>query len=252
MSRSNPTNDTPNPSTRWFEWAGGQNDGFVRYYDKEEKKNVKVDLPFQFILLDELAAVRGWHDNSESGIYSNEVRDTRQDVMVVKAFKGGELAVGRYASIRDRVKAVGGHFQTSIYIAYKKGGELRIGNLSLKGSALSSWMDFKKANRSEVFKQAIAIVDFRDGRKGGTSFRCPVFELRSLSEESNAAALELDKELQEYLKSYLSRTRDEQVQEAPAVDPYDVLTRPSREAVEEEMASQAAASDDFDTDSIPF
>lgn len=87
MSRSNPTDGIKNPATRWFEWAGGD-EGGIKHYDKEAKADVKVALPFTFLLLDELSTVKGWHEPSESGIYANEVRDTRQDALVVRAFKG--------------------------------------------------------------------------------------------------------------------------------------------------------------------
>jgi hypothetical protein len=139
MSRSNPTDGIRNPSTRWFEFASGADGGFVRYYDKDAEKNVelgdaKEGGKFLFILLDELATVKGWHDASESAIYANEVRDTRQDALVVKAFKGGELASGLYAGIKDRIVAVGGHFVASCYIAYKDGDALRLGNIRFKGA----------------------------------------------------------------------------------------------------------------------
>ena len=119
MSRSNPTDNTPNPCTRWYEWDGAN--GGVRYYDKEAKKNIPVPDSFVFILLDELGTIKGWHDASDSGIYSNEVRDTKQETLLVKSFKGGVLAEGLYANIRDRVtsKAVGGKFSMSCYIGYK-------------------------------------------------------------------------------------------------------------------------------------
>jgi hypothetical protein len=124
MSRSNPTDGARNPASRWFEFASGVDGGFVRYYDKEAEKQVALGDAntggtFTLILLDELATVKGWHDASESGIFANEVRDTRQDILVVKSFKGGELASGLYADIKDRIVAVGGHFVSSCYIAYK-------------------------------------------------------------------------------------------------------------------------------------
>ena len=107
MSRSNPSeNSNPNPAVRWFEWNGEK--GLIRYYDKDAKQNVDVALPFTFLLLDQLGSVRGWHDASESGIYSNEVKDTRQDVLIVKAYKGGVLAEGIYKDIKDRVNNQGG------------------------------------------------------------------------------------------------------------------------------------------------
>src|SRR5688572_29501693 len=99
MSRSNPTDGARNPSTRWFEFASGADGGFVRYYDKASEKQIALGDAvnggkFLFILLDEMATVKGWHDPSESAIFANEVRDTRQDTLVVRSFKGGELASG--------------------------------------------------------------------------------------------------------------------------------------------------------------
>lgn len=172
-----------------------------------------------FLLLDELATVNGWHDPSESAIFANEVRDTRQDTLVVKSFNGGELASGLYASIKDRIVACGGHFVSSCYIAYKDGDALKIGNIRFKGAALSTWMEFKKqcptkkdANGKSIkayYMDAVKIEGFEQQKKGGTTFRVPKFVLASLSEETNKQALALDAELQAFLSDYLKRPRAE-------------------------------------------
>jgi hypothetical protein len=224
MSRSNPTDAARNPATRWFEFASGADGGFVRYYDKENEKQVPLGDSqnggkFVFILLDELATVKGWHDSSDSGIFANEVRDTRQDTLVVRSFKGGDLASGLYASIKDRIVAVGGHFVASCYIAYKDGDSLKIGNIRFKGAALSAWMEFKKACPTKkdaagksvkaYYVDAVKIEGFEQQKKGGTTFRVPVFGLVPISAESNAQAIALDGELQAYLADYLKRPRVE-------------------------------------------
>ena len=212
MSRSNPQeNSTPNPATRWFEWNGEH--GVVRYYDKEVKKNIDVGSDFTFVLLDQLGSVRGWHDASQSGIYSNEVKDTRQDVLVVKAFKGGPLAEGFYKDIKDRVNAVGGQFNANCYIAFRNGdGALTIGSLRFKGAALGAWMEFCKAHRSDLYKKAIRIHGFTEGKKGRIVFRVPVLTLVELSPASNEAATALDVTLQEFLAGYLKRTKRDQAE----------------------------------------
>lgn len=209
MSRSNPTDGSPNPSTRWFEWHGAKSGDGIRYYDKEKKQNVKIGEKFAFLLLDELAVIKGWHEASESGIFSNEVRDTRNETFVVRSFKGGELAVGFYAGIRDRVAAHGGHFVASLYIAYKDGSEYKLGNLQLKGAALSAWMEFKKANRKAIYEQAIAIKGHTEGKKGSVVYQSPVFAVMPASEEANNIAKALDAELQTYLETYFKKPRTE-------------------------------------------
>lgn len=230
MSRSNPTEGARNPSTRWFEWSGGADGGYVRWYDKEKKEHVKVDGPFVFLLLDELSTVKGWHEASESSIYANEVRDLRQEALVVRSFEGGELASGFYTSIRDRIAAIGGHYCTSIYLAYKGDDGLKLGNLSLKGAALSAWMDFKRnaptkkdASGKSVksyFVDAVKIGNFEQAKKGGTTYRVPVFTFTPVSEDTNKQAVALDMELQAFLAEYFKRPKAEAAKpaEQPATE----------------------------------
>jgi hypothetical protein len=217
VSRSNPTNNTPNPATRWFEWSGS--DGLVKYYDKDKKENVVVDKEFVFILLDETSTIRGWHEKSESGIYSNEVKDTRSSSFVVKSFKGGIIAEGFYSKIKDRVTANGGHFVTNLYIGYKNDeGELVIGSLQLKGAALGAWMDWSRENRDKIYSDAIEIIGYNELQKGKVTFRIPKFFTKKISGETNEQALELDKKLQEYLKGYFERNKTDQVEPTAKAD----------------------------------
>ena len=208
MSRSNPTESSPHPCARWIEWSGAE--GHYRYYDKEKKESVTIGDDLTFMLLDTTSTIKGWHEGSESGIFSNEVRDIQQDVLVVKAFKGGTLAEGTYKSIRDKIIASGGHFTANLYAAVKIDGELAIASIQFKGAALRSWMEFCKTNRSELYKKAIRCKGFEEGRKGKIVYKTPLFNLSGVSPETDAAAISCDHVLQEFLKSYFSRTRIEQ------------------------------------------
>lgn len=208
MSRSNPSEHVSNPATRWFEWNSEK--GCVRYYDKDAKENVDVPLPFTFLLLDQLASVRGWHEQSKSGIYSNEVKDTTKDVLVVKAFKGGLIAEGLYKDIKLQVNNVGGAYTANCYIAYKDGGgDLLIGAIRFKGASLGAWMDFTKDHRGDLYKGVVKIDGFAEGKKGRVVFTTPTFSVAAVSSDTDEAAQELDEELQEFLSAYLKRnTRD--------------------------------------------
>ncbi len=232
MSRSKPDeNNNPNPATKWIEWNGSA--GHLEYYDKVAKENISLGDDFTFILLDQLGTVKGWHDPSESGIYSNEVKDTRQDVLVVKAFKGGVLAEGTYNNIKDRVKASGGKFVTNCYVAYKGDDGLKIASLQFSGAALSSWMDFSKENRADLFKKAVRLKGSTEGKKGSIKFKKPNFTLIPLTEETNAQAVELDKQLQEFLNGYLKRSKVQQAeQQAPSEESQDREYPEEREQAE--------------------
>lgn len=242
MSRSNPSEHLSNPSTRWFEWNGEK--GLVRYYDKDAKENIDVPLPFTFILLDELASVRGWHDPSGSGIYSNEVRDTTQELMVVKSFKGGIIAEGLYKAIKDRVNSAGGDYTANCYLTFKQGdGSYAIGSMRFKGAALGAWMEFRKANRGGIYKQAIRITSYTEGKKGKVIFRVPVFELVSVSSEADAAAVHADRDLQEFLSGYLKKNKRDQA---------DAVAQEPRHVTDEEVAAGASPTMAVTDDDIPF
>ena len=238
MSRSNPNDNGPsNPATRWFEWHGEQ--GVVRYYDKEQKKTIDVGSKFSFVLLDQLGGVRGWHDATGSGIYSNEVKDTRQETLVVKAFKGGVLAEGLYKDIKDRVNAQGGSFVANCYLAYKDDtGTLSIGCLRFKGAALREWMTFTKAHRPDLYTKGLMITGYSEDKKGRIVYRVPTFKTVELSKASNDQALALDAELQTFLAKYLTKNKRDQV---------DVHVRDEEVLVEDELSPPPITEDD-----IPF
>lgn len=215
MSRSNPTSNQAHPASRWFEWDG--ENGRVRYFDKEatgmkdgkevKGANVDVPIPWAFLTLEETSSVRGWNESAGSGIFSNEVKDTRDQPMLVKMFNGKEIANGLYSQIRDTVVARGGHFNSNIYLLFKNGeGKPDLGVLQLKGAALSAWMDFRKKAGKALWDKAVVIKDKLYGKKGKIEFFTPVFDLKDVSAETNASALKLDSEVvQPYLTEYFAR-----------------------------------------------
>lgn len=208
MSRS-ANNETQNPCTRWMEWSGSK--GTLSFYDKNKEgekkdKTIDVPIPFTFIVLDTLATIKGWHDGSDSGIYSNEVKDTTKQPLVVKAFKGGVLAEGYYRDIKDKVGNNGGNYIANIYCAYKGAdGKLAIGCLQLKGAGLNAWVEFKNRHKADIMKQAVVVTGSVDGKKGTVLFKTPTFKMSPVSEETNTQALALDKILQEHFDIYFSK-----------------------------------------------
>lgn len=209
MSRSN-DEQINNPCTTWMEWGGAT--GNFKSYDKEKKEKVEIPFGVTFLLLEQLACVKGWHDASESGIYSNEVKDTAKQPMTVKAFKGGPIASGFYKEIRDKVVAAGGHFTANLYVAMKIDDEMKIASIQFKGAALNSWIDFAKKNKAVLFKKAITVDSVMVGKKGSVTFKTPVFALKEVSEATDQTAKGLDVELQDYLKKYFAKNTTEQVE----------------------------------------
>lgn len=201
MSRSKPrSKGGSNPAKKFIEY---KNDQF-QYYDKEIEEVVAIDIPLQFILLDELATVTGFNEASNSGIWSNEVRDVRDEVLKVQIFKQkGIAAEGIWKDIKPAVKDMGGRFTRTCYALYE--GELVL--FKFPSSVFSSWFDFtKELKGDDIYDHHIKVVDKEARKKGRVNYTVPIFELGDpLTDEEKVEAFEVDQKLQAYLEDYLAK-----------------------------------------------
>lgn len=200
-------NEAKTPSKYFLQWDG-TNGGF-NYWDKskgEKGEKVHVNLPFSFMALDTLATVKGFNDKTQSGYWSNEVRNTTKDILVVRT-KNGIAAKGLYSDVIANKACVGAKFCQSVYIVATIGDKPIIANIQMMGTALSAWIDFGKANK--IYKGAITVASTKDGKKGVTKYKTPVFEAIGSTPKEDAEALEMGKELKAYLEIYLSEKQKE-------------------------------------------
>jgi hypothetical protein len=204
MSRSNPTENNPNPSERWFEWKGG--DGKFTYYDKDKKESVDVKLPFRFLVLDQLSTITGYNKKAKSGIHANEIKDVSSDPFVVKFFTGEQIAAGLWSEIKEKVAYAKGKFANSCYIAFKDGAELKIGNIRWSGCALGPWFDFTKKNRTEINTKAVCLTAGEEDTTGDVTFTPPEFSIIDTTPETDDQAKELDRKLQQFLAGYFKKS----------------------------------------------
>lgn len=248
MSRSEPVEHLQNPATRFFEIKG---DGYVYYYDKETKENVKVKPPFRFLVLDEVSQVGGGvkdRSGSYNGFWSNAVKDSN-GILTVRSGHNGNTRIeaeGTWADIKGSL--VGAKYVKGLYIGYYNDDkELSIGYLKLKGAGLSAWFEFNKERR-RIDVGAFTVKGRSDElQNGNTTYYEPVFEWTdNVKPETEEAAIALDVELQAYLKPYLAKG----VAEAPALEP---LPEPDYSGGDEYAPDTTqTAPDDDDSDSIPF
>lgn len=202
MSRlERPTTESSNPATKFLEWKS--NDKSFAFYNKEKKENINIVLPFKFLFLEHYHTVKGWHDASESGIYSNEVYGIGKETMKVKAFKGGEIAEGLYKDIKGKVNAVGGKYHRSIYVMLETGD---IVNLSIKGSAVSKYSEFYKENHHLLDNQWMEVNEAEEAKKGSIKYSMPVFSLgKVIDKKTDALANEAAATLQNHINSYMNK-----------------------------------------------
>lgn len=206
LSQDRPTN----PAKLFIKVKNG---GLV-YYDKEEQKNVEVPTPFEFIVLDQLATIKGWSDQDESGYWSNEVRAVGHDTLTIRT-KNGIKESGIWRDVKGKSSVAGAKYHSSIYVAAKGKDGLEIFNLALTGAALNSWIEFTQKNRVNSVK--VTLSDWADAKKGSVSYKTPVFTATPMGDEEKAEAIELDKELQAYLNEYFNYAQEDSNQEPAAI-----------------------------------
>lgn len=232
MSRSAPYTHTPSPSCCRWNWKGGT--GQLQWYDKNAKEDVIEHLPFSFLVLDRTATVVGYSKPKNTGMWSNEVKDTLSQPLVVRWQNRamGKVAEGLWTDIKDRVKANSGKFCVNVWAAFRDPGDqlLKIGVIQMSGCALGPWIEFENTAGVDLYKQAVTInagVETGDAIK----FIPPVFALKPTKPETDAEALALDKKLQEWFTSYFAKptTARDGAQEQHEAEPPPTDEQPSPE-----------------------
>ena len=175
--------------------------GAVSYYDKDTQENIAVPTPFEFIVLDQLATIKGWSDADESGFWSNEVRSIGKDIVNVRTSKGTKES-GIWRDIKGSPELAGAKYNTSVYIAHQSRNGMIISNIAFSGASLKAWIEFSQKNRVNNCK--VVLSDWLDAKKGRVEYQVPVFEAMKMTEAEREEAIELDKQLQVYLNEYFN------------------------------------------------
>lgn len=204
MSIASEQNGLSNPVKKFISF---KKDKFV-YWDKEKETEVEVKMPLEFVNIVELKTVKGWNDETESGIYSNEVHDLRFEELNVKSFKGKNIAKGFWGEIKGAVKEAGGKFGVSVY-AYLSG---ELVNFQLTGASLASWIQVDgKGIKYKVEKLG-------NEKKGSVEYEFPIFEVLPITKEEKEEPTKIYNEIlipyfEAYKKKQLGNDKEEIVKE---------------------------------------
>jgi hypothetical protein len=182
MSRKDEFNNVKNPSVKFADWKS--NEKTLTYFDKEKTstKNpkgteVKIKLPFEFVILKEMHTIRGYHEASNSQIFANQVEFTSNQELTVQSRGKGLLAKGLYQDIKANVKEAGGKYIKVLYVMDKDG---QIITIHLKGSSVKVWGEFTYENRDSLVTKFISITGAKDEKKGTIVYSTPIFEVSNL------------------------------------------------------------------------
>lgn len=248
MSLSNPRQT--NPAKKFIDWSGSK--GMFKYYDKEKEENVFFENDIYIIPLDDLNTIRGFDSENSCGYYSNEVKYLDKEEMFVKSFKGGQIAKGLYNNLK---LPAGCKFSKSVYAALitgdKNNTQIELVNFQFSGSAIGSWIDAKiKVDSGEIVKLSPSAVKLT---KGTTEYFAPEILRIGMRKDILNKCIEMDKDLQVYLKAYLNQDHSEEA-EIIAKKESDKIEKSEEEiAAEMYMKESEKAVDDFnDVDDLPF
>ena len=196
------------PATMYLEWSSEEKT--FKYYNKATKENELLHLPLTFLVLKEMHTVKGWHDKSQSGIYSNEVKNIGSDEIEVKSFKGGTLCRGIYKEIKDIITNCGGRYVKSVYAMTKEGEVI---NLQLKGAAVQEWGEVFNKAKSRLADEWVTVAGADDRKKGRVNYSVPIFKFdHSLSEIDGKLADEVYDRLEKALSKESTPSRVEDVE----------------------------------------
>lgn len=194
-----PVTKSANPTSKFLEWKS--DDKCFSYYDKDNKTNVKIPLPLQFIVLEEYHTVKGFSDADQTGIYANEVLQISAEEMEVKTFKGRVIAKGIYNEIKQNVNAGGGTYHKSLYVVTPKGDLV---NISFKGAVVSKWSKFTEKGQFKRLKSEwVKIETVEEHQKGKVKYTTPNFEFsKKITQKDVDLIMPKVEEFTEYMKNY--------------------------------------------------
>lgn len=226
MSRTNKRDGSSNPAKKFISLSGKS--GKFGYYDKVNAQTIELEYPITFLPLDVLATIKGYNKPEQTGFYSNEIHNTNSEILKVKLFNKGDFAEGLYSDIKDKIKANGGKYCSSVYaMMYNENGEPELVNFQLIGAALTPFIEYTKSVK-DIYKKAIQVTGSNPSEEGGIEYFIPVFAEKDVSPETSAKADELDIKLQEFLEQYKSGITGS---ELPKEDEIDESTNPANSEI---------------------
>jgi hypothetical protein len=189
-----------------IEWSGSK--GEFYYFDKTAKAKIPMKSPFYGFVIDEANTIVGFHEKSNKGIWSNEVKDLSKEQLNVRV--GSQtMDLGLYDEIKDAVKTKGGKYCKVVYFALisETGKELSLVKIRLSGSALAPFIDGKfRASEKLILKFS---TNPESKKKGATVYFEPTIEkIDKKNEVLLAKALELGKVVSDYFSSKTESKQD--------------------------------------------
>lgn len=208
MSRSN-NQQIDNPITKKFTW--NSEEGKLLLFDKDledgKGATLEVNLPFSFVVLDEVHAIRGWNDDLKASIYSNICKRDEKGFYIVDLYKveHPDFPIkGFWEDIRKQVAGWGGQWCKRIFAIVNNpdSKEPEIVEIELKGLVVAEYMNKIKKPFEGIIE--ISTVQEKAGKNKKKAYKIPLFTQKEATPQLDEAAKNIDETiLQPYIQSLM-------------------------------------------------
>jgi hypothetical protein len=244
--------------------------GEFEVYDKttKEKQRIPHD-KFVFMPLIRTAGASGYYQPANMGYWSNEIQDSRTDVLEVKGNDGSVFCKGLWKDIKEQCNTRKVDFVANLYAAVKIGGVYEIAVIELKTTALVAFGEFSKKLATEkgksnaVYNVAVKVSALTPKKNGSVNYVVPTFAALPVSEEGIAKSNDLANICIAFLESYFSEQEETQAAtpspapqaQAPTQAPAPKQT-PQQQApptpTEDDLTAMHGEGIDLDGQELPF
>ena len=185
-----------NPAELRITWKSADK-SFVSYNTTTKIKETLANV--KFAVLYQTVSIAGFSESQNLGIFSNEIKDIKGEVLTVRT-KNGVLLEGCFDSIKEKLASVGASFANNLYVQLGT-GELAV--IQLSSSALKSWFDYKTANSKKLVSNWVVVSGVEDHKKGAVKYSTPVLTIGDIltSQENQSAEINYAKVV-EYRNSF--------------------------------------------------
>lgn len=242
MARSNSKTKVENPVSKYYEWKSSKK--ACVWFNKETKESEVAPLPMKnLVYLEDKYTVSGWCDEHGAFIKANEVSSTKKEPLSVYTWKDGRkvpIAEGLYSEIKEKVRAMGGHFTQSVYcmdeneeivnFQFSKSSRSGIQSIKVKGTKKtrpweddgyqdkygennSGWSNFWDNNRDDIIQKRFSITQSIEAVNGSIKYNVPWFEI----EEFDSKQEEIINQKETELLTYLAYRKD-QLEDTPETE----------------------------------
>lgn len=158
-----------NPVQYFYDWKSNKESKkwtFKRRNKETEKEEEHT--PKQFIVLSQVSCIKWRDEKSGSGIYSNEIVSTKNENLVVRAFKSDKpLFEGKYD--KDTIAWFGGTFNKGIIVLE----DSIVAEYYFKGWALFQWNEDIAKIDTEIYK--VKLDKVIEKKKGAVVYYIPTW-----------------------------------------------------------------------------